>query len=424
MRYKKTIAVVLFIAMTSVLFIGIYSVVANTSPAPSLPDAEPMDIGEKLRTVDYGIEGVSGGLKSSALPKTAASAVGDVKTWLTLDDYNGYYFFTDFKLRAIGTYGEVWVQVDRNYTAGDPRNDPLYTDADGRYHYPEVTQAQIDYLLDEFDNNIYPKVSTYFGAADYHNGSYSLLEAWGYVPPDYYDEENGRTVILIANVRDSMYYDPTYPYYIAGFYSSSFEAYFDRNVMTIDSHQWYRRTGPEGSTWDSEVVPGLTYPPVDRENLYESIFAHEYQHLVHADHNPDDPSWMNEACSNMAEPYCDYPIDYGQVQRFLFTPDNGLTAWNDQGDLNLLADYGAVFLWAMYLNDHYGGTDFFSHFVQSGIPGVDGIEATLDYLGYDEDFIDVFHDWRITNLLQRDHGRYSYETLDLDPATNPDLTTD
>ena len=75
----------------------------------------------------------------------------------------------------------------------------------------------------------------------------------------------------------------------------------------------------------------------------------------------------------------------------------------------------------MYLNDHYGGAAFLSQFVQGGIPGVGGIEATLDLLGYTDDFIDVYHNWRIANLLQRDYGKYGYKTMDLDPATNPDL---
>jgi len=162
-------------------------------------------------------------------------------------------------------------------------------------------------------------------------------------------------------------------------------------------------------------------PDVNRPYLYESIIAHEYQHLIHDDYNSLDDTWMNEACSMYAEPLCGYPIDYGAIRRFLFTPDNSLTGWGDQGDRNILADYGAVFLWAMYLGDHYGGDAFFNRFVQAGIAGVDGVNAALDYFGYEEDFIDVYHDWRIANLLQLDHGKYGYKTLDLNPDTNPDL---
>jgi hypothetical protein len=46
--------------------------------------------------------------------------------------------------------------------------------------------------------------------------------------------ESGRQVVLVSNIRDDNYYDPTYPNYIAGFYSPTFEAYFDRNIMSID----------------------------------------------------------------------------------------------------------------------------------------------------------------------------------------------
>ncbi|MBA7686657.1 hypothetical protein ES703_95108 [subsurface metagenome] len=70
----------------------------------------------------------------------------------------------------------------------------------------------------------------------------------------------------------------------------------------------------------------------------------------------------------------------------------------------------------MYLNDHYGGAAFFSQFVQGGIPGVAGIEATLDYLGYKEVFMDIYHDWRIANLIHSDkpgNGKYNYESVDL-----------
>ena len=339
MRHNKTTVLTILILMTSVTFIGVLSSFAFVSANPVAVDAEPIDIGYKLRKNDYGIKHVASPV-SSALPKSSASALGEVKEWLTLDDYNGYYFFDDFELRAIGDHVEVWVQVDMSYPVGDPRNDPLYQDGDMRYHYPEVTDAQLAYLIDEYDYNIYPKDTAAFGVPDFHNGSDALLSAWGYEPLNYYLEESGKHALLVANVRDDAYYNASYPYYIAGFFSSTLEGYFDRNAITIDSHQWYRRIGDLGVQWDSEVTPGLTYPPVDRANLYESTTAHELQHLIHNDYNPNDPSFMNEACSTFAEFLCDYPIDYNSVESFLATPDNSLTEWGDQSGLNILADYG------------------------------------------------------------------------------------
>jgi len=433
MKQNKTSVLTLIILMTLSTFMGVFSFTAIVSAKQTIPDAEPLAIGNKISQSNYGLSG-SGSLRSSSLPKTSDPVidgdyfiVGDIAEWLTLDDYNGYYFFTNFTLRAIGNYAEIWVQnlPDRLFEEGDPRNNPAYQAPDDngimRYYYPEVTDAQVAYLLDQFDSNIYLKDTAAFGVPDHHNGSESLLSARGYEAPNYYYQDEGRNVILVANVRDEAYYDATYPYYIAGFFSSTLEAYFDRNVITIDTHQWYRRLGDEGRNWDSEILLNpdltpLTYPAVDRPNLYEGTIAHEYQHLIHDDYNPTDATFMNEACSMFAEFLCDYPVDYSAIESFLWTPDNSLTEWGDQTDLNILADYGAAFLWAMYLYDHFGGDAFLSYFVTEGVPGIMGINQALAHFGYSMTFDDVFRDWRIANLIHSDnpgHGKYNYQSLDL-----------
>ena len=81
-----------------------------------------------------------------------------------------------------------------------------------------------------------------------------------------------------------------------------------------------------------------------------------------------------------------------------------------------MADYGAALLWTVYLSDHYGGAEFIKHFVQAGIPGIEGINAALAYFGYDVTFDDVFRDWRLANLIHSDFpgcGKYNYKTIDL-----------
>jgi hypothetical protein len=125
---------------------------------------------------------------------------------------------------------------------------------------------------------------------------------------------------------------------------------------------------------------------------------------------------MNEGCSMYAEILCGYGVSWSHVNSYLYTPDNSLTGWGDQGDINILADYGAATLWAIYLSDHYGGPAILSRYVQAGIPGIEGIDAALEYLGYTERFDDVYHDWRIANLMHSDfpgEGRYNYTTINL-----------
>jgi len=397
-RMKKTSSKITVVFVWTLLMLNIFGVAfVQVGSAAYIPDYEPIDIGPQLRENDFGINMIS-------LPDDYGTG-NPTKVWLYLDDYTGYYYFDMFELRAVGTIAEIWVQVDLSWPEEDPRP------------YPIITDEQVAYLLEEFETNIYPTDTSYFGAPDIHDGINSLLVEWGYFPPGYYYEETGRNVILVSNIRDENYYDYTYPYYIAGFYSSSFEGYFDRNIISIDSYNWEDRVGPD----------------VRRPYLYESVIAHEYQHLIHADYNPGDPSFMNEGCSMFAEILCGYPIPWGDINSYLYTPDNSLTEWGDQGGINILADYGAAALWAIYLKDQFGPT-FLSDFVQAGIPGIEGINAALKKghhwikPGKPMTFDYVYHNWRIANLIHTDdpgEGKYNYETIDLgSPEAIPARTYD
>jgi hypothetical protein len=395
---KITLFIIVLIAV-SALPLSLFAVV-SAKPITQLPDYEPMKVGPEFRAVDLPI--------SSEMPAVSGlrtSAIGDVKMWLSLDSYSGVYFFDNFVLMAESDNTEVWVQMDMSWPTGDPRLDP------------EVTVDQAEFLLDEFDEVIYPRDTEYFGVPDYHDGAYSLLEAWGYVPEGYYGDDDGRNVILISNIIDDSYYDPDYHAYIVGFYSPTFEAYFDRNIISIDCYNYTHRLGL-GTPSDSH----------NRPYVYDGTIAHEYQHLIHDDKYPTDELYMNEACSLYAEPLCladqpYYELDLGQVEWFMATPDNALTQWGDQGDVNILADYGSSFLWAVYLCEHYG-SDFLSKFVQGndlGLP-MDTWERISEIIPGKKNFDDVYHDWRIANLLDSKIGcskKYYYEMLDLHDLETP-----
>ena len=323
-------------------------------------DYLPYDIGPSLRGTNLPIRESNVPRESSYDLQTAADGYyseGDQLEWLVLDDYTGDVFPSLFELKTIGSLAEVWLQVDLSYP--DNRDTPI------------VTNDQIEYFLAEFETNIYPTCVQFFGEPDIHDGSNP-----DYVEDETYFEPTGRNVILISNIRDEMYYDDNYPYYIVGYYWSYLERMHDRNIVTIDAHDWENRVGDDAA----------------RPNLYEATLAHEYQHLIHDDYNPYDDLFMNEGCSMYAEPLCGYPIDWGSINSFLFTPDNSLTEWGDQGDINILADYGQALLWTIYLSDHYGGADLISYFVKTGIPGITGIENALYHFGYTTTFEQIFQD--------------------------------
>ncbi|UYP44864.1 hypothetical protein NEF87_001149 [Candidatus Lokiarchaeum ossiferum] len=379
---KRKVMMCLILPM---LFIGSFILALTmTSSATTIDETimkQPMDIGPRLRET-----------KMSDLPSVSSPEInvadaistldgedyypiGAIVNWYCLDDYSADVpdgiFVDAFELRAIGEHTEIWVQVDMSFP--DNRDTPIITD------------DHVDYMMDEFEGNIYPKVSSYFGVPEFHDGTLAELNE-SYVDPA------GRDVILISNIRDEAYYDDSYPYYIVGFYWGVFEDAFDRNIISIDSADWDNRA-----------------------EMYMGTVAHEYQHLIHDDWNPDDDTFMNEGCSMYAEPLCGYGVSWGDIEAYLATPDNSLTEWGDQGDINILADYGCSLLWSIYLGDHYGA-EFLSYFVKTGIPGILGLNNALNHFGYTETFTEIYHDWRIANLLHSDYAgneKYNYIFIDI-----------
>jgi len=388
--------------------------------AEELPDYEPMDWQtsqsgwQGIPTIEGApVEGAAAPIESFATAPPVGTKVYDwyleaisvgtptgTQPWMTL--------------RAISGNVEVWTQDYLWFLPGDPRNNYDLG------HALDVTDAMCQYVADEFNNVIYPTDTIYFGAPADRDGTNTIFQQLGW-PSYYWDwiatDNPQRVIIKVLNIRDTGYYNPAYPYYTVGFYSSTYtRTYYKRNMIHIDCWRWWQRLGPEGKQWLLPDHP--TYKvPASRAYLMESTVAHEFQHNIHRDWNPNDPSFMNEGCSDYAQMLCGYPNTvWGHVNYYLYTPDNSLTEWGDQGDINILADYGAGLLWAVYLVDHYGGPAFLSHFVRAGIPGIAGVDAALAYFGYTETFDDVYHDWRIANLIHSNlvaDSRYNYRSIDL-----------
>src|SRR4030042_5718515 len=153
----------------------------------------------------------------------SANGVGDVE-WLYADGWR------QFTLKAIGGNAEIWLANNLSYPAGDPR--PM----------PVVTDEQIAYMFGEFNSTIYPSDTEHYGFTNDRNGTGGLFSSWGY---DWYETDTPqRVMILIYNIVDEGYYDPEYPFYVAGFFWPAMnDDYADRNIIHIDSHDWANRVG-------------------------------------------------------------------------------------------------------------------------------------------------------------------------------------
>jgi hypothetical protein len=371
---------------------------AETPVAPKMADPAKMDIGPQIRSEQVDMNEV----RSSAVAQGGVAgkqvfndfyAVGDSE-WFYTGGYGGG--FVPFEKRGEQEYCEVWVALDLSFPAGDPRN--AFTSR------ITITDDQVNYIMDEFDTTIYTNESNYFATPPPLDGTNSLFEEWGY--PYMNTSDAGKAMIMIFNIRDANYDDPGYPYYIVGFFSPSIKLYYDRNIIHIDCWDWENRTtGTSARPW-----------------VYESTVAHEWQHLLHDATDWDESTWLNEGCAMYAEFLCGYGIDPGYINSYLYTQDNSLTVWGDQGDINILADYGVAAMFMMYLNDQFGGaetiTALFHNENNSGLSVTEALVAQ----GYtDWDFDSVFHAWTLANLIRSDNpggGLYNYDSIDLN---SPDI---
>ncbi len=182
---------------------------------------------------------------------------GTVKRYYILNDYTGDYEPIDMVKRGEGANCEVWVQDNGSYPWGDPRNEFTSQNI--------VTDEQVSYIIDQFDNIIFPTETDVFSDAPVLNGTnQNVTDRFG--PTDTFPTEDGhKTMIMVSNIRDANYYDPGYGIYIAGYYSPTVSRLYDRNIINIDIRDWTNRTSEFGT----------------RPFLYEGVVAHEYQHLLH-----------------------------------------------------------------------------------------------------------------------------------------------
>jgi len=347
----------------------------------------------------------------------SAAAVGDTRFWLGSDDFNGEIYVKEYTLGAEGSHAEIWVASDSDsvstgleFPAGDCRND------DGVRTV--VTDEQVQYLLDEFDDNMYPTESELFSVPPPLDGMDAPLASILGLPTNYYSGDGDKIVVLVDNFRDDNFYDTdnasTYSY-IAGFYWSLYDFYFNRLTMNIDGWDWLHRTGDDPPN-DPSTDP-CTHAPA-RPNVYEGVFAHEYQHLLESYADWNEVSWVNEGLSMYAEPatgYGDWLLGVndvgfeGSVQCFLGNimktteanpfpypggPENSLTVWGDQTDdqSEILCDYGAAGIFMGYLVQQYG-EDLLSRLHANKKNGLAGVQNLLDRFAGGVDAMTVLDRW-------------------------------
>ncbi|MFQ5934183.1 MAG: hypothetical protein ACE5KI_06035, partial [Dehalococcoidia bacterium] len=242
-----------------------------------------------------------------------------------------------------------------------------------------VSQDDLVRSAQEFENVIFPSVSSQFGEALGKEGTFS-----------------GRLTVLHARIPA-----------VAGYYSPA-----DEYPTLVNPYSNQRR---------------MVYMNVDAAKpatiSYYSILAHELQHVTHFNFDRTEEVWVNEGLSAVAEEIAIPRVSWPQF--FKDEPDTQLTGWQaDPGSSG--PHYGAAYLFMKYLAQHYGGLDPRSEMIDlvaEPSDGVQGIDAYLSGKGYDADFDQVFKNWVIANYLDDPEGGiYSYRDIEFRLPTTKRIT--
>ena len=211
--------------------------------------------------------------------------------------------------------------------------------------------------------------------------------------------------VMIYNIVDESYFDPDYPFYVAGFFWSNINNELDRNMIFIDTLDWVNRIGPDAT----------------RPYLYEGTVAHELQHLIHNDHDSQELSWVEEGLSDLAEYLNGFGHPDGHVVYYLAYHRTSLTVWGGG-----LEDYGASYLFQLYLLENFGSKTAgkwdpgWTHALcgdpRTGIDGIQGLTGMS--------MSDLYDAWVLANYLDDPSLEgpgdlpLGYDEIDLVPFTS------
>lgn len=404
----RRMSVLLVALLTAFLLLG-QSVAIVQAAKPDRPGSDTKELKADQRGKHVKVNKNAAALKKQPKDNTnRPPKVGDIRTWLAYDDVAGGYYLKDFVMRGQNKTAELWTALDLAYPDGDCRNDnPARV---------QVTNQQVAYLLGEFSSNIRPTDTDWFGEPNNRKGLNGAINDILGISQNAYRDNQGRDVILVDNVRDSNFYDTdnagSLPR-IGGFFTGAMAFYHDRNVITLDSYDWIARTGANPVHTPS-TDPCINSPA--RPLLFEGTLAHEYQHLIHADYDPDEVNWVNEGMSDFAEfitgysnpaAHIDEEGNDSHIQGFLgwlsvahpewnpipsaTGPENSLTLWEDQPNpAEIFEDYGFAYYFMTYLQSQGYGQDFFTAWHHNTENGIAGLNSALAAVGSSDTFLSLF----------------------------------
>lgn len=147
---------------------------------------------------------------------------------------------------------------------------------------------------------------------------------------------------------------------------------------------------------------------------YLSTLAHEFQHMISANHQQRSPSWFDEGLSSLAEDLNGYVSD-GTALLALRNPDVQLTSWS--GDAAQTGEhYGTSRLFMRYFFEQYAQEQGLAELIANDAGNHPEVFAEIAARRRSDitSFEDLMADWAVANLLDDpsvENGRYAYQLL-------------
>ena len=151
--------------------------------------------------------------------------------------------------------------------------------------------------------------------------------------------------------------------------------------------------------------------------------AHEFQHLIHWNLDPNEDLWLNEALAELAYYFTGAPetssaLGKTNAELFAENPDMQLTSRPErrygEEDKATFIHYAGEKLFMIYLLDKFG-SQFIKDVANNPNPGIFSIQEELDKLPNAPRFQDVFAAWLVANLIDQPQileGQFGYSEYD------------
>ena len=218
------------------------------------------------------------------------------------------------------------------------------------YYKRKQAEQNIKNLANEFDETIYPDLSSFFGS-----------------PWDPGIDNDPRITILMTNLIKNAggYFDSRHEYSLSQYSHSN-----EREMLHINA----------SFIFGSRI---------------KAFLAHELQHLINWNQKERlaglrENIWLNEMRSEYVPTLLDYNDPYAnsilemRVNDFLADSSNPLGEWTEKS-----TDYGVINLFGHYLSNQFG-ENLFSLMSKNHFIGITSIDQALSETGYSENFDEIF----------------------------------